>query len=35
MVIAWLGEEPEQIKRRKMEFAALGQWLREYLAGNP
>jgi hypothetical protein len=35
MVIAWLGEKPEQIQRRKMEFAALGHWLREYLAGNP
>jgi hypothetical protein len=34
-LIAWLGETPEQIQRRKMEFAALGQWLREYLTGNP
>jgi hypothetical protein len=34
-LIAWLGEKPEQIQRRKMEFAALGQWLREYLTGNP
>jgi hypothetical protein len=34
MLLAWLGEKPEQIQRRKMEFAALGQWLREYLDGN-
>ena len=34
-LIAWLGEKPEQIQRRKMEFAALAQWLREYLTGNP
>jgi len=34
-LFAWLGEKPEEIQRRKMEFAALGQWLREYLAGNP
>jgi len=34
-LIAWLGETPEQTQRRKMEFAALGQWLREYLTGNP
>jgi hypothetical protein len=33
-LIAWLGERPEQIQRRKMEFAALGQWLRDYLDGN-
>jgi hypothetical protein len=30
-LIAWLGEKPEQIQRRKMEFAALGRWLRDYL----
>jgi hypothetical protein len=34
-LIAWLGEKPEQIQRRKIEFAALAQWLREYLTGNP
>jgi hypothetical protein len=34
-LIAWLGEKPEQIQRRKIEFAALEQWLREYLTGNP
>jgi hypothetical protein len=34
-LIAWLGEKPVQIQRRKMEFAALGQWLRAYLTGNP
>jgi hypothetical protein len=34
-LIAWLGEKPEQIQRRRTEFAALGQWLREYLTGNP
>jgi len=33
-LIAWLGERPEQIQRRKMEFAALAQWLRDYLDGN-
>jgi hypothetical protein len=33
-LIAWLGEKPEQIQRRKMEFAALRQWLRDYLDGN-
>jgi hypothetical protein len=34
MLIAWLGERPEQIQRRKMEFAALGRWLRDYLDAN-
>ncbi len=34
-LIAWLGETPEQIQRRKMEFASLRQWLRDYLDGNP
>ena len=34
MLLAWLGEKPEQIQRRRMEFAALGQWLRAYLDGN-
>jgi hypothetical protein len=34
-LIAWLGEKPEQIQRRKMEFASLRQWLRDYLDGNP
>jgi hypothetical protein len=33
-LIAWLGEKPEQIQRRKMEFASLRQWLRDYLDGN-
>jgi hypothetical protein len=33
-LIAWLGERPEQIQRRKMEFAALAQWLQDYLDGN-
>jgi hypothetical protein len=33
-LIAWLGEKPEQIQRRKMEFAALAKWLRDYLDGN-
>jgi|ERR1700730_5712777 len=33
-LLAWLGEKPEQIQRRRMEFAALGQWLRAYLDGN-
>jgi len=30
----WLGESPEQLQQRKMEFAALGQWLRVYLDQN-
>ncbi len=33
-LIAWLGEKPEQIQRRKMEFAGLGKWLRDYLDAN-
>jgi len=33
-LIAWLGEKPELSQRRKMEFASLRQWLREYLDGN-
>jgi len=33
-LIAWLGEKPEQIQRRRMEFASLRQWLRDYLDGN-
>ena len=33
-LIAWLGEKPELIQRRKMEFASLRRWLREYLDGN-
>lgn len=33
-LVAWLGERPEQIQRRKMEFAALGRWLRDYLDAN-
>jgi hypothetical protein len=33
-LIAWLGEKPEQIQRRKMEFAALVKWLRDYLDSN-
>ncbi len=34
VLFAWLGEKPEQIQRRKMEFAALGKWLRDYLHSN-
>ena len=33
-LIVWLGESPEEIQRRKLEFAALGQWLRVYLDEN-
>ena len=33
-LIAWLGEKPQQIQRRKMEFAALARWLRDYLDSN-
>jgi hypothetical protein len=33
-LITWLGETPQEIQRRKMEFAALGQWLRVYLDNN-
>jgi hypothetical protein len=33
-LIAWLGEKPEQIQRRRMEFAALVKWLRDYLDSN-
>ena len=33
-LITWLGEKPEQIQRRKVEFAALGRWLRDYLDAN-
>src|SRR4030081_61376 len=34
MLITWLGEKPAQIQRRKMDFAALGKTLRDYLDGN-
>jgi hypothetical protein len=33
-LIAWLGEKPQQIQRRKVEFAALARWLRDYLDSN-
>ncbi len=33
-LIIWLGETPEHIQQRKMEFAALNQWLRVYLDEN-
>jgi hypothetical protein len=33
-VITWLGETPQEVQRRKMQFAALGQWLRVYLDEN-
>jgi hypothetical protein len=33
-VITWLGETPQEIQRRKLAFAALGQWLRVYLDTN-
>ena len=33
-LIAWLGEKPELIQRRTMEFAALARWLRDYLDAN-
>jgi hypothetical protein len=33
-LIVWLGEKPEQIQRRRIEFAALGRWLRDYLDSN-
>jgi hypothetical protein len=33
-LIAWLGETPKEVQQRKMEFAALGQWLRVYLDQN-
>jgi hypothetical protein len=31
---AWLGEKPQEIRRRQMEFGALGKWLRDYLDSN-
>jgi hypothetical protein len=31
---AWLGETRQEIRRRQMEFGALGKWLRDYLDSN-
>lgn len=31
VLVAWLGEKPEVIRRRKLDFAALGKWLHDYL----
>lgn len=34
MLLQWLGEGADQIRRRKAEFAALAQWLDKYLDTN-
>ena len=33
-LIAWLGEKPQEIRRRKMELDGLAKWLRDYLDSN-
>ena len=33
-LLQWLGEGPDQIRRRNAELAALGQWLDKYLDTN-
>lgn len=30
-LVTWLGEKPEEIRRRRLEFEALGKWLHDYL----
>ena len=34
LLLPWLGESAEQIKRGRSEFGALAQWLEKYLATN-
>ena len=34
ILLQWLGESAEQIKRGRTEFGALAQWLEKYLAAN-
>jgi hypothetical protein len=34
LLLQWLGESAEQIKRGRGEFGALAQWLEKYLATN-
>jgi hypothetical protein len=34
LLLEWLGESAEQIKRGRGEFGALARWLEEYLAAN-
>jgi hypothetical protein len=34
LLLQWLGESAEQIKRGRSEFGALAQWLEKYLATN-
>jgi len=34
MFLRWLGEDMDHIRKRKAEFAALAQWLDEYLSTN-
>jgi hypothetical protein len=34
ILLQWLGESAEQIKRGRSEFGALARWLEEYLATN-
>jgi hypothetical protein len=34
LLLQWLGESAEQIKRGRSEFAAVAQWLEKYLAGS-
>jgi hypothetical protein len=34
LLLQWLGESAEQIKRGRSEFGALARWLGEYLAAN-
>lgn len=31
MLVTWLGEKPEEIRRRKLEFTTLEKWLHDYL----
>jgi len=33
-LIAWLGEKPQEIRRRQMELGGLAKWLRDYLDSN-
>lgn len=33
-LIVWLGEKPQEIRRRQMELGGLAKWLRDYLDSN-